>query len=130
MPHLTGLCDHRKGAPLRCLRASSGPRAQGGNRQMKPPEAQEPHILVTGVARSGTSWLGRALGDSSDVDYVFEPDNVDADPRSDRVAGARGFGPYPVIAVGEHHAGFEALWDMVFQGTLPRRRGLRLAAGR
>jgi hypothetical protein len=97
---------------------------------MKPPEAREPHILVTGVARSGTSWLGRTLGYGSDVDYVFEPDNVDADPRSDRVAGARGFGPYPVIAVGEHHAGFEALWDMVFQGTLPRRRGLRLAAGR
>jgi hypothetical protein len=96
---------------------------------MKPPEALQP-VLVIGVARSGTSWVGRALGYARDARYIFEPDNVDADITGATVPGARGFGPYPVIDVAERHPDFEVLWDMAFGGVLPPRRGLRLAAAR
>jgi hypothetical protein len=87
-------------------------------------------VLVIGVARSGTSWVGRALGHARDARYVFEPDNVDADITGATTPGARGFGPYPVIEVAQRHADFELLWDMAFAGALPPRRGLRLKAAR
>ena len=32
-------------------------------------------LLIVGVPRSGTSWLGRALAMSADASYVHEPDH-------------------------------------------------------
>jgi hypothetical protein len=87
-------------------------------------------VLLTGIARSGTSWLGAALGRTSGVRYVFEPDNVDADPGHQDDAGRRGFGPYPVIDRDERNVAFETLWDLVFAGALPPRRGFGLAVAR
>lgn len=78
-----------------------------------------PPILLIGVARSGTSWLGRALGRAPGVRFYYEPDNVDADPTGSRRAGGLGFGPYPIIDPGEQNAPFESLWDLVFSGRLP-----------
>jgi len=89
-------------------------------------------LVLVGVARSGTSWLGHALGRARDVRFYYEPDNVDADPTAVATAGRRGFGPYPVID-GDADAGqFAPLWDLVFSGRLPfalrERRRLRPAA--
>jgi hypothetical protein len=89
-------------------------------------------LVLVGVARSGTSWLGHALGRARGVRFYYEPDNVDADPSEIATAGRRGFGPYPVID-GDADAGqFAPLWDLVFSGRLPfalrERRRLRPAA--
>jgi hypothetical protein len=89
-------------------------------------------VVLVGVARSGTSWLGHALGRARGVRFYYEPDNVDADPSNDAAAGQRGFGPYPVIDSDSGAGQFAPLWDLVFSGRLPfalrERRRLRLAA--
>jgi hypothetical protein len=89
-------------------------------------------LALIGVARSGTSWLGHALGKARGVRFYYEPDNVDADPTAEDVAGRRGFGPYPVIDSDEDAGQFAPLWDLVFSGRLPfahrGRRKLRPAA--
>jgi hypothetical protein len=76
-------------------------------------------VLLTGVARSGTSWLGQALGRADGVRYYYEPDNIDADPTGTRPAGGLGFGPYPMISPGEENNPFASVWDMAFAGRLP-----------
>ncbi len=95
-------------------------------------EAGARRLVLVGVARSGTSWLGHALGRAQGVRFYYEPDNVDADPSAAARAGRRGFGPYPVID-GDQDAGqFAPLWDLVFSGQLPfalrERRHLRPTA--
>lgn len=42
-------------------------------------------ILVTGMPRSGTTWVGRILTASGDVGYINEPLNLSASPGSVRV---------------------------------------------
>jgi len=96
-------------------------------------DASRPDRLVlVGVARSGTSWLGHALGRARRVRFYYEPDNVDADPSTVGAAGQRGFGPYPVIDTDRDAGQFAPLWDLVFSGRLPfalrERRRLRPAA--
>lgn len=88
-------------------------------------------VLLIGVARSGTSWLGQALGRAHGVHFYYEPDNIDADPTGARQAGGLGFGPYPMISPGETATPFASLWDMVFAGRLPpMERGPLLLAAR
>ncbi len=86
-------------------------------------------ILLLGVARSGTRWLGTALGHAEGTRLVKEPDNVDADPRG---AGQSklGFGPYPMIGENESAPQFRGLWDLSFTARVPRgwRRGAARAA--
>ncbi len=80
-------------------------------------------ILLLGVARSGTTWLGHAMGKAPGVRFYYEPDNVDADPTGARAAGRSGFGPYPIIDPGQDDNPFTALWDMVFAGRYPFTTG-------
>lgn len=88
-------------------------------------------VLLVGVARSGTSWLGHALGRAHGVRFYYEPDNIDADPTGARQAGGLGFGPYPMISPGETATPFASVWDMVFAGRLPSmERGPLLLAAR
>lgn len=75
--------------------------------------------LLVGVARSGTSWLGHALGRADGVRFYYEPDNIDADPTGARAAGGLGFGPYPMISPGQDSTPFASVWDMAFAGRLP-----------
>lgn len=84
-------------------------------------------ILLLGVARSGTRWLGTALGHAEGTRLVKEPDNVDADPRG---AGrsSLGFGPYPMIDEDEKAPQFRGLWDLSFAARVPR--GWRRSAAR
>jgi hypothetical protein len=93
---------------------------------------RDPHarVLLVGIARSGTSWLGEALGRARGVHFYYEPDNIDADPTGARPAGGLGFGPYPMIDVGQESTLFASVWDMVFAGRLPAapNRPLLLAA--
>jgi hypothetical protein len=89
-------------------------------------------ILLIGVARSGTSWLSRAMAATPGTVHYYEPDNVDADPTGQRPAAQHGFGPYPIIRPGEDGGQFRALWDAAFAGRLPQMKqsGLQLQAMR
>lgn len=79
-----------------------------------------PHrVLLLGTARSGTSWLGRAMGRAPGVRFYYEPDNVGADPTGARSVGRTEFGPYPIIEPGQVDNPFTPLWDMVFAGRFP-----------
>jgi hypothetical protein len=108
-----------------CLGAREGEVTAG------PDAPRSDRIVLVGVARSGTSWLGHALGRARGVRFYYEPDNVDADPLKS-TAGQHGFGPYPVIDSDEEAGQFAPLWDLVFSGRLPfalrERRRLRPAA--
>lgn len=86
-------------------------------------------VLLVGVARSGTSWVGRAFGKAPHVRFYYEPDNIDADPTGERPAGGRGFGPYPMIDGDQGNTAFSPVWDWVFSGRSPfSRKGNRMRA--
>jgi hypothetical protein len=86
-------------------------------------------ILVVGTARSGTSWLAKALGQAVHTTHYPEPDNVDSEHRG-KEPGYLGFGPYPLLDPGDEPASLTALWDFVFSGRIPSNRRLQLVAGR
>lgn len=87
-------------------------------------------VLLTGVARSGTSWLIRAMAATPGTRHYYEPDNVDADPTGARPSSHSGFGPYPTISPGDRGGPYRPLWNTVFAGRLPPRRGVKLTAAR
>jgi hypothetical protein len=76
-------------------------------------------ILLAGVARSGTSWLIRAMAATEGTKHYYEPDNVDADPTGERPVGRSGFGPYPIITSDADAGQYRPFWDAVFAGRLP-----------
>jgi len=83
-----------------------------------------------GSPRSGTTWIGRMLGNATDAVYVDEPDLVEA-PSTGPV-GRHGFGPYPVIAAGEKSLRamrYATLWDLAFADASPTHASL-LTLGR
>jgi hypothetical protein len=70
-------------------------------------------LLVTGVARSGTTWVAEALGRTTGAVYVHEPDNVDTVPFAVR-ATAR-LGHYPVLGAADRAPrALTRLWDTAF----------------
>ena len=82
-------------------------------------------LLVAGVARSGTSWLGLALSRGPGIRYYHEPDHIGG-ALGDATAGARpDFFSYPIIDPGQGDTPFAPVWDMVFAGTFPFSRGGR-----
>ena len=78
-------------------------------------------ILLVGVARSGTSWLGMALSKAPAVRYYYEPDWFGMDEQ--RQQGTDGFRAYPMIDPREDDNPLTPIWDMVFAGTYPFMRG-------
>jgi hypothetical protein len=82
-------------------------------------------VLVAGIARSGTTWVGEAMSHAPDTAYVHEPDNRGVDPFAGvakRGLGVHGF--YPVITADDDTARYALLWDLAFRGGWPPRRGL------
>jgi hypothetical protein len=82
-------------------------------------------VLVAGLPRSGTTWVGEALARVPGTAYVHEPDNRDVD----RFAGVakRGlgrFGFHPVVEAGQRADTYAVLWDLAFRGGWPDRRAL------
>jgi hypothetical protein len=70
-------------------------------------------LLVAGVPRSGTTWIGQALGHSEGAAYVNEPDG-DHDPFAFRAR--LGHGAPPALAPGDTDADLERLWQGAFAG--------------
>jgi hypothetical protein len=75
-----------------------------------------PHrVLVLGVPRSGTTWIGQALGRSRGAVYVHEPDGA-TDPFAFRAQMRDGTTHYPVLHAGDEAREHERLWFGAFAG--------------
>lgn len=70
-------------------------------------------VLIAGVPRSGTTWVGRALGHSRGAVYVNEPDG-DHDPFAFRAR--LGHPVAPVLATGACDTELERLWSGALAG--------------
>ena len=75
-------------------------------------------VLIIGVPRSGTTWIGRALGAADGAVYVNEPDG-DHDPFAFRAR--LGHPIAPVLAPGDDAPDLERLWAGAFAGGRPAR---------
>jgi hypothetical protein len=70
-------------------------------------------LLIAGVPRSGTTWVGQALGRTDGAVYVNEPDG-DHDPFAFRARVGRPFPP--ALAAGDLDPDFERLFAGAFAG--------------
>jgi hypothetical protein len=91
--------------------------------------ARSDRILVVGTARSGTSWLAKALGHAANTRHLPEPDNIDTEHEG-KAPGYLGIGAYPILDPGDAPSSLTSLWDFVFQGRVPANRKVQLAVGR
>jgi hypothetical protein len=73
-----------------------------------------PAILVAGLPRSGTTWVGEVLGRTAGARYLHEPDNHLLRP--DAWWAKRLLGPYPEFQPGEAGDDYERLWALAFAG--------------
>jgi hypothetical protein len=83
-------------------------------------------LLIVGVPRSGTTWVGQTLGAAAGAVYVNEPDG-DHDPWAYRTR--RGHPAGVRLRPGERAPDVERLWDGAFEGGR-RPRSLRARAAR
>jgi len=77
-------------------------------------------VLLLGVPRSGTTWVGEALGRSRGAVYVHEPDGV-TEPFAFRAQWLDGLTHYPVLRAEDRAVELSRLWDGAFAGG--RRAG-------
>ena len=84
-----------------------------------------PTILVAGLPRSGTTWVGEVLGRTAGARYLHEPDNHLVRP--DAWWAKRDLGPYPELRPAEAGGDYERLWERAFAGG-PRRSPVYAAA--
>jgi hypothetical protein len=71
-------------------------------------------VLVTGVPRSGSSWLGEMLAYTQDTCTVGEPDNPVVGPFALRAVRRSPGGRCPVLRPGEEAPEYERLWLEAF----------------
>lgn len=71
-------------------------------------------VLVAGLPRSGTTWVGEVLGHTAGARYLHEPDNHLVRP--DAWWAKRRLGPYPELAPGADAGDYERLWARAFAG--------------
>lgn len=80
-------------------------------------------VLIVGVPRSGTTWVGRMLSAEPGVHYDNEPDSTDY-PLTAVVLGRNWF---PALAPGEEAPLVRLMWDVFFRGGWGTGPGARLA---
>jgi hypothetical protein len=73
-------------------------------------------VLIAGVPRSGTTWIGRTLGQTAGATYVNEPDGF-RDPFAFRTMLVHG--ENPVLEPGQPAADLERLWAGALAGGRP-----------
>jgi hypothetical protein len=91
-------------------------------------------VLVVGVPRSGTSWLGRVLGSTPGASYLGEPDNHEHVPFALRAKLGLPGRLYPDLAPEFDASAYERLWRTALEDPGPeeslararRRLALRL----
>ena len=69
-------------------------------------------ILISGVPRSGTTWVGEILSSARGAELIIEPDNEKTSilARAYKVHEHR----FPSISINESHPCFEELWEIAF----------------
>jgi hypothetical protein len=83
-------------------------------------------LLVTGVERSGTTWVAEALGHAPEAVYVHEPDNPWATPGGAHIRSSLGL--YPVLQPGDEREGCDSYrrdWAVAFAGGFPAIPGAK-----
>ncbi|HEV7863887.1 MAG TPA: sulfotransferase [Acidimicrobiia bacterium] len=88
------------------------------------PEHPGPRVLVAGLPRSGTTWVGEVLGHTAGARYLHEPDNHLVRPEA--WWAKRQLGSYPDVSPGADGGDYERLWALAFAGG---RRPSPLYAG-
>ena len=73
-----------------------------------------PTVLVAGLPRSGTTWVGEVLGHTAGARYLHEPDNHLVRP--DAWWAKRRLGSYPEIRPGTDGDDYDRLWSQAFAG--------------
>ena len=73
-------------------------------------------VLIAGVPRSGTTWIGRTLGHTERATYVNEPDGF-RDPFAFRTMLTHG--ENPVLDPGDPAPDLERLWAGALAGGRP-----------
>src|SRR4249920_3459501 len=73
-------------------------------------------VLIAGVPRSGTTWIGRTLGNTERATYVNEPDGF-RDPFAFRTMLTQG--ENPVLGPGGRAPDLERLWAGALAGGRP-----------
>lgn len=69
-------------------------------------------VLIAGIPRSGTSWIGRTLGKAEDTLYLHEPDSESVHPFA--VRAKQELGRYPALAGADRARDYELLWRSAF----------------
>lgn len=75
-------------------------------------------VLVAGIPRSGTTWVGRVLGHAEAAHYVHEPDNHLVRPEA--WWAKRELGPHPRLRPGEPAPDYARLFAAAFAGGTDR----------
>lgn len=83
-------------------------------------------VLVAGVPRSGTTWVGQTLARTADTAYVGEPDNEGKEPFA--LKAKLSLGRFPVLGPDDEAPSYEELWDKVFNHAPAPPSIRRLAA--
>ena len=71
-------------------------------------------MLVAGLPRSGTTWVGEVLGHTAGARYLHEPDNHLVRP--DAWWAKRELGPYPELRSASAGGDYDRLWSLAFAG--------------
>src|SRR5919106_1377375 len=71
-------------------------------------------VLVVGIPRSGTTWVGHVLGATQGATYVGEPDNHLKSPFALRTKRLLGMRDFPALSAGSPSSAFQSLWDNAF----------------
>jgi hypothetical protein len=71
-------------------------------------------VLVVGLPRSGTTWVGQVLGATEGAAYVDEPDNHLTSPFALRTKRQLGMRDFPALGAGSVAPEYASLWDNAF----------------
>lgn len=70
--------------------------------------AGEGSVLVVGIPRSGSTWIGNVLGHAAGGELVHEPDNEKEHLRA--LVAKSGLGRFPVLRPGDSAPAYASLW--------------------
>jgi hypothetical protein len=68
-------------------------------------------ILISGLPRSGTTWVGNILSFAHNIEYLFEPDNEKHSPIA--WAGKQKLHRFPYLAIDDQADIYHKLWELI-----------------
>jgi len=83
-------------------------------------------VLVVGVPRSGTTWVGSVLAAALETKLLDEPDNHFVAPYAFKAKRRLGQGNYPRLRIGDEAPQYESLWRYAF--ALKTRTASRISS--